>query len=138
MYIVLLQAYHQQLSTLEREIDQLAAQLDEYELLQTIPGVGKKIAATIISEIGEIDRFSHPKKLVAFAGLDPSVFESGRFKGTNNHITKRGSSRLRHMLFTAVHCSIRDSRKKRTTDETIARNKRLRAFYDLKREEGKP
>lgn len=138
MYIDLLQVYHQQLSTLEREIDQLAAQLEEYELLQSIPGVGEKIAATIISEIGEIDRFNHPKKLVAFAGLDPSVFESGRFKGTKNHITKRGSARLRHMLFTAVRCSIRDSRKKKTTDETIARNKRLRDFYDLKREEGKP
>lgn len=72
MYIDLLQAYHYQLSTLEREIDELAVQLEEYELLQTIPGVGKKIAATIISEVGEIDRFSHPKKLVAFAGLDPS------------------------------------------------------------------
>ena len=138
MYIDLLQAYHLQLSTLEREIDELAAQLEEYELLQSIPGIGEKIAATIISEIGEIDRFNHPKKLVAFAGLDPSVFESGRFKGTKNHITKRGSSRLRHMLFTAVRCSIRDSRKKKTTPETIARNKRLRAFYDLKREEGKP
>lgn len=77
MYIDLLQAYHYQLSTLEREIDELAVQLEEYELLQTIPGVGEKIAATIISEVGEIDRFSHPKKLVAFAGLDPSVFESG-------------------------------------------------------------
>ncbi|QGG52618.1 IS110 family transposase [Lysinibacillus pakistanensis] len=138
MYIDLLQVYHQQLSTLEREIDELAAQLEEYELLQSIPGIGEKIAATIISEIGEIDRFNHPKKLVAFAGLDPSVFESGRFKGTKNHITKRGSARLRHMLYTAVRCSIRDSRKKKTTPETIARNKRLRAFYDLKREEGKP
>ncbi|MET4559629.1 transposase [Lysinibacillus parviboronicapiens] len=138
MYIDLLQVYHQQLSTLEREIDELAAQLEEYELLQSIPGIGEKIAATIISEIGEIDRFNHPKKLVAFAGLDPSVFESGRFKSTKNHITKRGSARLRHMLFTAVRCSIRDSRKKKTTPETIARNKRLRAFYDLKREEGKP
>ncbi|MEO4054902.1 transposase, partial [Solibacillus sp. CAU 1738] len=68
----------------------------------------------------------------------PSVFESGRFKGTKNHITKRGSARLRRMLYTAVRCSIRDSRKKKTTDETIARNKRLRAFNDLKREEGKP
>lgn len=86
MYIDLLQAYHQQLSTLEREIDELAVQLEEYELLQIIPGVGEKI--------GEIDRFSHPKKLVAFAGLDPSVFELGRFKGTKNHITKRGTSRL--------------------------------------------
>lgn len=97
MYIDLV--YHQQLSTLEREIDQLAVQLEEYELLQTIPGVGEKIAATIISEIGEIDRFSHPKKLVAFAGLDPSVFESCRFKGTKNHITKRGSARLRPTCF---------------------------------------
>ncbi|MET4562740.1 transposase [Lysinibacillus parviboronicapiens] len=138
MYIDLLQVYHQQLSTLEREIDELAAQLEEYELLQSIPGISEKIAATILSEIGEIDRFNHPKKLVAFAGLDPSVFESGRFKGTKNHITKRGSAMLRHMLYTAVRCSIRDSRKKKTTPETIARNKRLRAFYDLKREEGKP
>lgn len=118
---------------MEREIDELAAQLEEYELLQSIPGIGEKIAATIISEIGEIGRFNHPKKLVAFAGLDPSVFESGRFKSTKNHITKRGSARLRHMLYTAVRCSIRDSRKKKTTPETLARNKRLRAFYDLKR-----
>lgn len=60
------------------------------------------------------------------------VFESGRFKGTKNHITKCGLARLRRMLFTDVRCSIRDSRKKKTTDDTIARNKRLRAFYDLK------
>ena len=66
------------------------------------------------------------------------MFESGRFKGTKNHITKRGSARLRHMLYMAVRCSIRDCRKKKTTDETIARNKRLRAFYDLNRVEGKP
>ena len=95
-----------------------------------IPGahISENIATPILSEIGEIERFNHPKKLVAFAGLDPSVFESGRFKGTKNHITKRGSARLRHMLYTAVRCSIRDSRKKKTTDETIARNKHLRAF----------
>lgn len=42
------------------------------------------------------------------------------------------------MLYTAVRSSIRDSRKKKITDETIVRNKRLRTFYDLKREEGKP
>ncbi len=71
MYIELLQAYRQQLSTLEREINQLVAQLEEYELIQSLPGIGEKIAATILSEIGEIERFNHPKKLVAFAGLDP-------------------------------------------------------------------
>jgi hypothetical protein len=59
-----------------------------------IPGIGTKIAATILAEIGEIDRFDHAKKLVAFSGIDPSVFSSGKFTATRNKITKRGSSRL--------------------------------------------
>ncbi|MGG1680337.1 transposase, partial [Neobacillus sp. NRS-1170] len=116
----------------------LAKELIEYKIIQSIPGIGEKIAATIISEIGEIDRFNHPKKLVAFAGIDPSIFESGRFKGTVNRITKRGSSRLRRALYLAVKCAIRDCRKKKTTKDIIPRNKRLREFYDKKREEGKP
>ncbi|KQL45322.1 transposase, partial [Brevibacillus choshinensis] len=82
---------------------------------------------TIISEIGEIERFNHPKKLVAFAGIDPSVHSSGKFTATINRITKRGSSRLRHALYMAVLCGIRSSR-----------NKKLKEFYDRKRDEGKP
>jgi transposase len=138
MYITMLLEYKKHLSKLEDEIDALAKSIEEYKIIQSIPGIGEKIAATIISEIGEIDRFNHPKKLVAFAGIDPSVFESGTFKGTLNRITKRGSSRLRHALYMAVKCAIRDCRKKKTTDEIIPRNKRLREFYDKKREEGKP
>ena len=138
MYIKMLLEYKKHLSKLEDEIDALAKEIEEYKIIQSIPGIGEKIAATIISEIGEIDRFNHPKKLVAFAGIDPSVFESGTFKGTINRITKRGSSRLRHALYMAVKCAIRDCRKKKTTDEIIPRNKRLREFYDKKREEGKP
>lgn len=57
-------------------------------IIQSIPGIGEKIAATIISEIGEIERFNHPKKLVAFAGIDPSVYSSGRFTASINRITK--------------------------------------------------
>lgn len=94
--------------------------------------------ATIISEIGEIERFNHPKKLVAFAGIDPSVYSSGRFTASINRITKRGSSRLRQALFMAVQCGIRDARKQKTSEEIIPRNKKLRKFYDKKREEGKP
>jgi transposase len=138
MYINMLLEYKKHLSTLEDEIGALAKDIEECKIIQSIPGIGEKIAATIISEIGEIDRFNHPKKLVAFAGIDPSVFESGTFKGTLNRITKRGSSRLRHALYMAVKCAIRDCRKKKTTDEIIPRNKRLREFYDKKREEGKP
>ena len=138
MYIKVLLEYQKHLSSLEKEIDASAKEIEEYKIIQSIPGIGEKIAATIISEIGEIDRFNHPKKLVAFAGIDPSIFESGRFKGTVTRITKRGSSRLRHALFMAVKCAIRDSRKMKTTDEVIPRNKKMRAFYDKKREEGKP
>lgn len=138
MYINILLQYKEHLSKLEAEIDALAKEIEEYRIIKSIPGIGEKIAATIISEIGEIDRFSHPKKLVAFAGVDPSVFESGKFTATKNRITKRGSRRLRHVLYMAVRCAIRDCRKKKTSDEIIPRNKRMREFYDKKREEGKP
>ncbi|WP_079506939.1 IS110 family transposase [Mesobacillus jeotgali] len=138
MYINIILQYKEHLSTLESEIDALAKEVEEYNIIKSIPGIGEKIAATIISEIGEIDRFTDPKKLVAFAGVDPSVFESGKFTATKNRITKRGSSRLRHALYMAVRCAIRDCRKQKTTDEIIPRNKRMREFYDKKREEGKP
>jgi transposase len=127
MYIELLFHYQGHLSDLEDRIVALANELEEYKIIQSIPGIGEKIAATIISEIGEIDRFNHPKKLVAFAGVDPSVHSSGKFTATINRITKRGSSRLRHSLYLAVLCGIRSSR-----------NKKLKAFYDKKKSEGKP
>ncbi|TVX75681.1 IS110 family transposase [Peribacillus simplex] len=127
MYIELLFHYQGHLSDLEDRIVALANELEEYKIIQSIPGIGEKIAATIISEIGEIDRFNHPKKLVAFAGVDPSVHSSGKFTATINRMTKRGSSRLLHSLYLAVLCGIRSSR-----------NKRLKAFYDKKKSEGKP
>ncbi|MCM3034322.1 IS110 family transposase, partial [Niallia sp. MER 6] len=130
--------YQEHLSKIADEINALAKEIEEYYILQSIPGIGEKIAATIISEIGEIDRFNDAKKLVAFAGIDPSVYSSGRFTASVNRITKRGSCRLRHALYMAVQSGIRDSRKKKTTDEIIPRNRKLREFYDKKREEGKP
>ena len=138
MLVKIVLQYQEHLSKIANEIDALAKEIEEYNILQSIPGIGEKIAATIISEIGEIDRFNDPKKLVAFAGVDPSVYSSGKFTASVNRITKRGSCRLRHALYMAVQSGIRDSRKKKTTDEIIPRNKRLREFYDKKREEGKP
>jgi transposase len=76
--------------------------------------------------IGEIVRFDHAKKLVAFVGVDPSIFSSGKFVATQNKITKHGSRRLRTALYQAVRCGIRSNR-----------NKKLRAYYDKKRAEGK-
>ncbi|AXF56542.1 IS110 family transposase [Salicibibacter kimchii] len=127
MYVQMLFQYQEHLSKLKKEIDALAETFDEYLIIKSIPGIGRKIAATILSEMGDINQFQHPKKLVAYAGIDPSVHESGKFKATINRITKRGSSRLRQALFTAVQCGL-----------TKNRNAKLKAFYDRKREEGKP
>lgn len=127
MFIQMLLQYQEHLAKLDERIDALAGEIEEYKIIQTIPGIGGKIAATILSEIGEIERFNHPKKLVAFSGIDPSVHSSGKFTATINRITKRGSSRLRHALYMAVFCGIRGSR-----------NKKLKEFYDRKRDEGKP
>jgi transposase len=70
--------------------------------ITTIPGIGYVCGATILGEIGDITRFSKPKSLVAYAGLDPSVFESGEFVGTKNHLSKRGSRFLRWALWIAA------------------------------------
>ena len=127
MYIQMLFQYQEHLSKLLKEISVLAKSFEEYGIIQSVPGIGDKIAATILSEIGDINQFGNPKKVVAYAGLDPSVFESGKFKASINRITKRGSSRLRQTLYTAVQCGLAKDR-----------NKKLRAFYERKRNEGKP
>lgn len=127
LYIQMLLQQKEFLSILEQEIDELATQFEEYEILHSIPGVGCKIAATLIAEIGEIKQFSHPKKLVAYAGIDPRIYQSGKFTASINRITKRGSTRLRQALYTAVQCGL-----------TNNRNTKLREFYDKKRSEGKP
>ncbi|ARF66914.1 hypothetical protein B7C51_02500 [Paenibacillus larvae subsp. pulvifaciens] len=90
--------------------------------------MGHKLAATILTEIGDISSFDHAKKLVAFPGIDSNVLSSGKFTATRNRITKRGSTRLRRALYLPVLCGIRGA----------AKNQRIRAFYDKKRLEGKP
>ncbi|WP_200412074.1 transposase, partial [Virgibacillus salexigens] len=92
------------------EIETLAKQFEVYEILTSIPGVGTKIAATLISEIGDVTQFSHPKKLVAYAGLDPRVYQSGKFTATINRITKRGSTKLRQTIYSAVQCGLTNNR----------------------------
>ncbi len=70
MLITIVLQYQEHLSQLETEIAALAKEIEEYKIIQSIPGIGEKIAATIISEVGEIDRFNHPKKLVSFGFVE--------------------------------------------------------------------
>ena len=60
----------------------------------------------ILSEIGDISRFRNSSALVAYAGIDPTVRQSGEFNSNHNHMSKRGSSYLRHTLFLAASCCV--------------------------------
>ena len=86
-----------QVSDVENEIELLLEKLNSP--ITTIPGIGSVNAATILGEIGDIKRFSNPSKLVAYAGLDASVSQSGEYEATYNHMSKRGSPYLRRALF---------------------------------------
>jgi transposase len=77
------------------------------KLLLSIPGIGKRIVVTLINEIDDIKRFNSPKALVAYAGLDPRVKQSGTSVKHNTHITKRGSPYLRRDIFLAATIAVR-------------------------------
>ena len=70
--------------------------------LLSIPGIGTTLAAIILAEIGDIHRFSSPDKLQAFAGLDPSTYQSGKFKADKTPMVKHGSTYLRWALMQAA------------------------------------
>ena len=69
-------------------------------VIMTIPGIGYINGGMILGEIGDIHRFSNPNKLLAFAGLDPSVYQSGNFQAKTTRMSKRGSRVLRYALGT--------------------------------------
>ena len=89
-----------QIETLESHISKLLHQINQ--VITTIPGIGDTLGAIILSEIGDIHRFDAPNKLVAFAGLDVKVSQSGEFSGTKNKISKRGSPYLRRAIWLAA------------------------------------
>ena len=77
----------------------------------TIPGIDEVLAAAIIAELGDVTRFRKLNQVVAFAGIDPSTFESGEFKATISHISKRGSPHLRRALYLATVSAIRKDKE---------------------------
>ena len=68
----------------------------------TIPGIKDKMGAMIIAEIGDFSRFENADKLLAYAGLSPSTYQSGQVTSTYAHMEKRGSRYLRYALFNAT------------------------------------
>ena len=95
-----------------------------HSVIMTIPGIGFINGGMILGEIGDIHRFSEPKKLLAFAGLDPSVHQSGNFQAQRTRMSKRGSRVLRYALINAAH-------------NVVKNNATFKAYYDTKRAEGR-
>ena len=92
---------------LTSEIDEIEAEIktimDEINSpILTIPGIGYKMGAMIIAEIGDFSRFDPPDKILAYAGMSPSIYQSGQLDNCYAHMEKRGSRYLRYALYNAT------------------------------------
>ena len=87
------------LAKLRQEMNCLARQLPEYDVVRAMYGVGDITAAQLIAEIGDIRRFPHRSFIVGFAGVDPEVDQSGNSNPDGKPATKRGSPHLHKTLY---------------------------------------
>jgi transposase len=113
----------QQVAATEQQIEGLLATCEQH--VTEIKGIGPVLAASLVAEIGEIRRFPRLESLVAYAGIDPSVFASGEFTASETHMSKRGSPYLRRALWLAAVSASRS-------------NPDLAAYLHRRLDQGKP
>lgn len=116
------------LMTVKAEVIRLAKQLPEYETVQSMYGVGEITGAQLMAELGDVRHFHNRGAIVAFAGIDPEVNQSGSYQRESNPATKRGSPHLRKTLYQVVSTYL----KRSPADEPVYQ------FLNKKRAEGKP
>ena len=116
-----LQSLTETTDELEQKIEDLFKKLDS--TITSIPGIGPLLGATIISEIGDVSRFSSADKLAAYIGVDPSVNQSGEYTSQYVHMSKRGSPYLRRAVWLASTVAVR-------------KDPMFRAYYEKKAAEG--
>jgi len=120
--IQLIEFLDKQINDLEDEIKTVLKTLNS--TIQSIPGISHNASAAIIGEIGIIDKYSHPSKLIALAGIDPKVRQSGNFNASSTRMSKRGSRYLRYaLIFTAWNL--------------VRHSPNINAYYQKKRAQGK-
>lgn len=95
------------LATMDVVIEEIEVQIQEIlEEIQspmtTIPGIGFRMGAMIMAEVGDFSQFSSPDKILAYAGLSPSTYQSGQLTNAHSRMEKRGSKYLRYALFNAT------------------------------------
>jgi transposase len=127
-FVIQIKSVLRQFELINQEIDEIDSKIIESfgkinHSISSIPGIGIISAATIIAEFGDLDLFDNPKQLLAFAGLDPSINQSGTHEG-NSKMVKRGSPYLRNALM--------------MSSMTVIRHNHVFAeYYHKKRKEGK-
>lgn len=100
--VLLLQNLEEITNNIIAKMDELARKLPEFEIVSNMSGVGNKIRARLIAEIGDVRRFKNSNCLIAYAGIDVPPFQSGQFIATNRRITKRGNKHLRKVGYEAM------------------------------------
>ena len=106
----------------EKAVSVLMEQIPQH--ITSVPGVGPVNGAAILAEIGDVRRFPTEAQLVAYAGIDATVYQSGQFEGTKTHMSKRGSAYLRLALWQAALMA-------------TLHDEEFKAYYHKKRAEGK-
>ena len=89
-----------EIAEIEKQIQAIMDELNSP--ITTIPGIGFRMAAMIFAEVGDFTRFDSPDKLLAYAGMSPSTYQSGQLKNCYPHMEKRGSRYLRYALYNAT------------------------------------
>ena len=90
----------EEIDDVESAIKRIMNEIDSPIL--SIPGISYRMGAMILAEIGDFDRFSSPDQILAYAGMAPSTYQSGKLTSSYAHMEKRGSKYLRYALFNAT------------------------------------
>ena len=98
--IRLIRELDDEIAEIEKQIQAIMDELNSP--ITTIPGIGFRMAAMIFAEVGDFTRFDSPDKLLAYAGMSPSTYQSGQLKNCYPHMEKRGSRYLRYALYNAT------------------------------------
>ena len=89
-----------EIEEIEKEITSLMDEI--HSPITTIPGMGVRMGAMILAEIGDFSSFDSADKILAYAGMSPSTYQSGQLNNCHSHMEKRGSKYLRYALFNAT------------------------------------
>ena len=105
-YVSLINNFNDKIDPIDKQISTIIKELNPRML--SIPGLGELSAASILSEYGDISNFSSPNKMLAFAGLEPSIIESGTLQ-CNGKMVKHGSGHLRYSIMNTAMSILRYS-----------------------------